>query len=144
EQRTRDLVALNQELDAFNYSVSHDLRAPLRGIDGFSQVLLEDYAGSLDDTARHYLTRVRAAAERMTALLDSLLRLSRLSRSDMRVERVDLSGIAADTLEALRVEAPDRAVTVTIEPGLFAYGDENLLRVVLSVLMENAWKFTRN
>jgi len=142
-ERTAELEAANRELEAFSYSVSHDLRAPLRGIDGFSQVLLEDYGEKLDAQARHYLQRVRAATQRMGELIDALLSLSRVSRGEMRREVVDLSALARSITAELHQTHPDREVTFHIEDGMIANGDARLLRVVLENLLGNAWKFTR-
>jgi len=141
-RRTAELEATNRELEAFNYSVSHDLRAPLRAIDGFSQALLEDYADHFDEEGREHLHRVKAAANRMGELIDSLLTLSRLSRCDMVTHQVDLSAIAADVVHSLRREQPDRSVDVTIPPSLIAECDPVLIRSVLENLLGNAWKFT--
>jgi signal transduction histidine kinase len=137
-----ELVAANTELDAFAYSVSHDLRAPLRSIDGFSQVLLEDYAAKLDEPGRDALQRVRAASQRMGTLIDDLLKLARVTRADFRTEVVDLSGLAQDIVNELRRTAPERPVEVAIAPGLTARGDSRLLRVVLDNLLRNSWKYT--
>jgi PAS domain S-box-containing protein len=136
------LEAVNAELEAFSYSVSHDLRAPLRSIDGFSQALLEDYGGRLEGDAADYLRRVRAAAVRMGSLIDDLLRLSRITRAELRTERVDLGEIARGVVAALRESAPERKVEVTIGEDLVAEGDPLLLRVALENLIGNAWKFT--
>lgn len=146
EQRVRDrtaqLEAANQELEAFAYSVSHDLRAPLRSIDGFAQALVEDYADQLNDQARTYTDRVRAAAQRMGVLIDDLLTLSRVTRAEMHREPVDLSAIAQEVVEALQALEPERSVAVQVAPGLTGKGDANLLRLVLENLISNAWKFT--
>lgn len=142
QRRIAELAALNKELEAFSYSVSHDLRAPLRSIDGFSQALLEDYADTLDDDGRDYLRRVRAATQRMGELIDDLLTLSRVTRREMRREPVDLSGLAQAIMEQLVKTDPTRVVDVTITPGLRAEGDAHLLRVALENLLGNAWKFT--
>lgn len=141
-ERTTELQAANQELEAFSYSVSHDLRAPLRAIDGFSQALLEDYADKLDDQARDYLNRVRTATQRMGHLIDDMLTLSRVTRAEMRRETVDLSALAADVIAELQKSEPLRRVDWHIESGLVAEGDAPLLRVVLVNLLGNAWKFT--
>jgi len=141
ESRTRDLNQLNQELEAFSYSVSHDLRGPLRGIDGFSQALMEDYGDQLDETGRDYLARVRAATRRMGELIDALLELSRLSRAPLRRQSVDLSALAEAVLAELR-QGSDRQVDAEVQPGLVADGDPRLLRVVLDNLLGNAWKYT--
>lgn len=132
----------NRELEAFSYSVAHDLRAPLRSIDGFSLALLEDYGAALDDEGKRYLAFVRESAQRMAALIDDLLALSRVSRSELRCERMDLSALARSVVARLRQTHPDRKVEVTIEDGLTDEGDERLLGVVLENLIGNAWKFT--
>ncbi len=142
KQRTLELEAANKELEAFTYSVSHDLRAPLRSIDGFSQALLEDYLDKLDEPGKDYLQRVRSAAQRMGVLIDDLLSLSRVTRSDMRSEAVDLSALAQSIAEELRETQPERRVTFIIAPGLTASGDVRLLRVLMENLLSNAWKFT--
>lgn len=141
-EREMRLVAANSELDAFAYSVSHDLRAPLRSIDGFSQVLLEDYAGAVDEAGKDALRRVRAATQRMGMLIDDLLRLARVTRSELHRETVDLSGVARDVGAELRRNAPDRTVDLRIADGLLAEGDARLLRVVLENLLGNSWKYT--
>jgi PAS domain S-box-containing protein len=141
-KRTMQLEAANKELEAFSYSVSHDLRAPLRSIDGFSQILLEDYREQLDDEGKDYLQRIRAAAQRMAQLIDDLLNLSRVTRSDMRRQRVDLSALAKAVTTELQQAHPDQVVECIIAPGLVAEGDAHLLRIVLENLFSNAWKFT--
>lgn len=141
-ERTIQLETANKELEAFSYSVSHDLRAPLRAIDGFSQALLEDYAAGLDDQGRNYLQRVRAATQRMGELIDDLLQLSRVTRAEMRHATVDMSTLAASVIEELRRADPQRQVETVILPGLEARGDPHLLRIVLVNLLSNAWKFT--
>lgn len=140
--RTAQLTAANQELEAFAYSVSHDLRAPLRGIDGFSQALLEDYADTLDMRGRDYLRRVRGASQRMGQLIDDILKLSRITRVTLSFEEVDLSRLAREVAEELRQVQPERQVTFHIADGLKARGDMRLLRVALENLIGNAWKFT--
>ena len=137
-----ELLAANTELDAFAYSVSHDLRAPLRSIDGFSQVLLGDYGAQLDESGRDSLQRVRAASQRMATLIDDLLKLARVTRSEMRTELVDLSKIARDIATELHRSTPERQVDVTIAQGLEARGDVRLLRVALENLLRNSWKYT--
>ena len=137
-----ELLAANTELDAFAYSVSHDLRAPLRSIDGFSQVLLEDYAAQLDEAGRQSLHRVRAASQRMGTLIDDLLKLARVTRAEMRTEDVDLSGMARDIASELQRAAPERQVEFAIAAGLKARGDARLLRVALDNLLRNSWKYT--
>jgi signal transduction histidine kinase len=141
--RTAEIEESNRELEAFSYSVSHDLRAPLRAIDGFSQALLEDHTAELSAEGRGHLERVRAAASRMGQLIDSLLALSRLSRAPMEPERVDISGLAARISAELAEEEPERNVAVRVEPGLETEGDEALLSVLLENLLRNAWKFTQ-
>ena len=141
-RRTAELEASNRELEAFNYSVSHDLRAPLRAIDGFSQALLEDYGDRFDDEGRDHLGRVKAAANRMGELIDSLLTLSRLSRCEMDVRPVDLSEIATEVVQSLRETYPDRSVEVSIQRDVVAQCDPVLLHCVLENLLGNAWKFT--
>ncbi len=141
--RTRELSQANQELEAFAYSISHDLRAPLRAIDGFSRTLAERYESSLDDTGRGYLSRVRRAASRMGELIDALLKMSRLSRSELKLERVDLSRMAGEIVEELRMGDSPRSVETVIAPGLQVVGDAALLRNLLGNLIGNAWKFTR-
>jgi PAS domain S-box-containing protein len=132
----------NRELESFSYSVAHDLRAPLRSIDGFSQALMEDCGERLDERGHEHLRRVRAAAQRMGDLIDSLLAIARIARAELRWEPVDLSGLAATAVEELRALSPGREVTVTIEPSLRTRGDPRLLRVVLDNLLGNAFKFT--
>ncbi len=141
-RRNTELTAVNRELEAFSYSVSHDLRAPLRAIDGFSQALLEDHTDRLDEEGHEHLHRVRAAAQRMAQLIDDLLDLSRVTRREMRRERVDLSALARETVEQLRKSDPERAVKAAIVDGAVTEGDSHLLRVVLENLLGNAWKFT--
>ncbi len=141
-ERTDELQAANRELEAFSYSVSHDLRAPLRSIDGFSQALLEDYADQLDDQARDHLNRIHGATQRMGHLIDDMLTLSRVTRTEMHRESVDLSALAADVLAEFQKSTPGRKVDWRIESGLIAVGDERLLRVLLINLLGNAWKFT--
>lgn len=140
--RAAELEASNQELEAFSYSVSHDLRAPLRGIDGFSQALLEDCAGKLDEQGREYLQVLRSESQRMAALIDALLTLSRVSRAEMRRQEVDLSALAQKIAGDLQRAEPERSVEFAIAPGLVAIGDPRLLQVALENLLANAWKFT--
>jgi PAS domain S-box-containing protein len=146
EQRVRDrtaqLEATNKELEAFAYSVSHDLRAPLRGIDGWSLALLEDYGPALDQNAHQYLERVRAETQRMGMLIDDLLTLSRLTRLELRRESVDLTSLARTIAGRLREAEPNRSMDFSIQEGLTAVGDAHLLDVALSNLMSNAVKFT--
>jgi PAS domain S-box-containing protein len=140
--RTAQLEASNSELEAFNYSISHDLRAPLRAIAGFSRILLEDYSGVLDEEGQDYLRRVRAASGRMGRLIDALLDLSRTTRGEMRRERVDLSALVVEIAGELEQSEPERHVDLRVEQGLVVEGDVRLLRVALESLLANAWKFT--
>ena len=137
-----ELAEANKELEAFSYSVSHDLRAPLRSIDGFSLALLEDYGETLDGTAKDYLRRVRAASQNMAQLIDDLLKLSRVSRAEIRHETVDMSEIAKRFAESLKESDPERSVEFLIEDGLTAYGDQHLLKIVIENFLRNSWKFT--
>ena len=132
----------NRELESFSYSVAHDLRAPLRSIDGFSQALLEDYDDKLDDEARQYLRYLRESAQQMAQLIDGLLDLSRVTRSELKKEAVDLSALARDVLARLARREPERAVRISVQDGLTAECDARLLNVVLGNLLGNAWKFT--
>lgn len=141
----RDNAALqnvNRELEAFSYSVSHDLRAPLRSIDGFSKALLEDCGDSLDETGRGYLMRVRNAAQRMGNLIDDILKLARVSRSELTNDLVDLSLLARRICADLRQREPQRNVEVAIAPNLQLRGDPRLLQIALENLLQNAWKFS--
>ena len=143
EERTRELRAANAELEAFAYSVSHDLRAPLRAIDGFSHILIEDEGDALSRTGHEHLGRVRASAQRMGELIDALLALSRLGRSEINLAPVDVSALAEKVLARLAEQDPARSVTCAVEPGCTAVSDASLLEAVLSNLLGNAWKFTR-
>ncbi|MDO8934157.1 MAG: PAS domain S-box protein [Rhodocyclaceae bacterium] len=144
KRRTVELTEVNRELESFAYSISHDLRAPLRGIDGFSRLLQEEYGDRLDGQGNEYLVRVRRATQRLGTLIDDLLELSRVARHDMRRVRVDLSALMADIAEDLRRAEPERSVAIAIEPGCVAEGDPQLLRVLLENLLGNAWKYSRN
>lgn len=141
-ERTAELRVANRELEAFSYSVSHDLTAPLRSIDGFSRMLAEDYRGRLDEQADGYLARIRAGTARMQQLIDDLLSLSRITRNEMRRETVDLSAIARRIAAELEQSAPGRKVEFVIAPDMLAAGDPNLLGIALTNLLRNAWKFT--
>jgi signal transduction histidine kinase len=141
-ERTAQLEAANKELEAFSYSVSHDLRAPLRSMDGFSQALLEDYSNQVDTQGQDYLRRVRAASRRMAELIDDLLQLSHVTRTEMRDKAVDLSAMARSIAAGLQNSQPERQVEVVIAQGLVVNGDERLLRVMMENLLDNAWKFT--
>ncbi len=136
--------AANRELETFNYSVAHDLRAPLRGIDGFSQVLLEDYGKTLDARGQHYLQRVREAAQHMGRLIDSLLTLARVTRVSLSSQPVDLTELARATAARLKESQPSRVVEFVIGDGFTQNGDSALLGAAIENLLSNAWKFTRN
>ena len=140
-ERTVQLTAANRELEAFSYSVSHDLRAPLRGIDGFSQALLEDYQEKLDDTGKSYLDRVRKATQHMGHLIDDMLKLSSVTKSELHDESVDLSNMVRAISEKLQQNNADRTVDVIIQEGVFVNGDPDLLKIALENLVDNAWKF---
>ncbi len=141
-ERTSQLEDANKELEAFSYSVSHDLRAPLRSIDGFSQALLEDYYNKIDEEGKNYLHRVRSAAQRMALLIDDMLNLSRVSRSELNVQLVNLSKVAQEIADNLHGTQPERKVEFIIHEGIKAKGDSRLLHIVLENLIGNAWKFT--
>jgi light-regulated signal transduction histidine kinase (bacteriophytochrome) len=141
-ERTDALAAARRELDALMFAVSHDLRAPLRSVDGFSQALLDDCAERLDEDGRGHLQRIRAGAQRMADMLDGLLGLARLAQAELRSEPVDLSVIAGAVREELEAAAPARATRVEIAASLPAAGDPQLLRTLLANLIGNAWKFT--
>jgi len=141
-ERTAQLMAANQELEAFSYSVSHDLRAPLRGIDGWSYALLEDYGEQLDQQGQEYIRRVRSEAQRMGRLIEDLLKLSRLSRAELFREQIDLSALARQIADRLLESEPGRQARFEIQPGLTAYGDAHLLEAARSNLIGNAFKFT--
>jgi PAS domain S-box-containing protein len=142
ERRAVLLESANRELEAFAYSVSHDLRAPLRGIDGFSQALLEDYADRLDEQGKDYLSRVREASRRMDQLIDDMLKLSRVTRSEIQYEEIDLSSMVRESAAALWKAQPARRVDFRITKGLVIRGDPRLFRLVIDNLLGNAWKFT--
>lgn len=140
--RTAELAELNRELEAFSYSVSHDLRAPLRSIEGFGRLLEQDYAEQLDATGRDYIGRMARSARRLAQLIDDLLDLTRIDRAEIRPADVDLSALAGEIVEELRQGAPQRRVSVDIAAGMRARGDPQLLRVALQNLLENAWKYS--
>ncbi len=141
-QAIAELKAVNHELESFSYSVSHDLRAPLRSVDGFSQALLEDCHDQLDASGQDYLHRIRAATQRMGHLIDDLLTLSRVIRSEIQIESVNLSRLGSNICAEFQRTQPDRQMEFVIQPGLLAQGDERLLQVVLENLLNNAVKFT--
>lgn len=142
-QRTRELTMVNQELETFAYSVSHDLRAPLRSIDGFSKLLAERYSEPIDDIGQEYLARVRNAAGRMGELIESLLKMSRVGRGGMTPAPLDLARMAEDILGELRAQDPERDVRTSVQPDLRAIADPGLARSLLQNLLGNAWKFSR-
>jgi len=138
------LALANSELESFSYSVSHDLRAPLRAIAGFSSILQDDFRDELEGEAQGYLDRIRTATIRMGVLIDELLELSRVNRVEFKSSEIDISGLAQDVIEELKATEPERYVEVNIEPGVVAHGDKQLLHVAFTNLLGNAWKFTRH
>jgi PAS domain S-box-containing protein len=142
DRRSAELEIANKELEAFAYSVSHDLRAPLRTMDGFSLALLEDYGDTLNITAKDYLTRIRGASQHMAQLIDDMLKFSHITRVEMKRETVDISSLAMSIMKELQRSQPDRPVTLKIADNLIVEGDTNLLRVLLDNLLGNAWKYT--
>jgi PAS domain S-box-containing protein len=143
-QRTAQLEASNRELESVSYSVSHDLRAPLRSIYGFSQALLEEYEEKLDDTGKGYLERVRKATQRMGLLIDDMLTLLRVIRAEFHTESIDMSGMVRGIVETKKRGNPDRAVEVAVQEGILVQGDPSMLRIVMENLLDNAWKFTND
>jgi signal transduction histidine kinase len=141
-RRSGELDVLNRELEAFSYSVAHDLRSPLISIDGFSQVLLESYGEKLDDTGRSHLERITGSARRMHRLINDLLELSKVVRAPMHSMTTDLSRVANDVVRSFEESAPDRNVSVVVADGMTVDGDPALLRIALENLLSNAWKFT--
>jgi PAS domain S-box-containing protein len=142
KQRTIELEAVNKELESFSYSVSHDLRAPLRSMAGFSTALLEDYSEKLDDKGKQYLKHIQDSSELMARLIDDLIKLSRVTRTDINYGKVNLSDMARKVVDELAKTEPTRKVRVIITPDVIAYGDHNLLRILFDNLMGNAWKFS--
>ena len=140
--RTAQLEASNKELESFSYSVSHDLRAPLRAIDGFSNALLRLYRDNLDTRGQDYLDRVRAAAQRMGELIDDILGLSRATRAELKLEKMNLSAMVQETAGELQRSQPERKAEFTIEPDVIVNADPHLMRIAIHNLVENAWKFT--
>jgi light-regulated signal transduction histidine kinase (bacteriophytochrome) len=133
---------MNRELESFAYAVSHDLRAPLRSLSGFSQILLESAPQGLDDKSKHYLQRIQDASQRMSSLIEDLLGLSRIGRSELVARTVSLTQISADAMAVLRERDPDRVVQLEIEPDMSVNADARLLRIALDNLLGNAWKYT--
>ncbi len=138
----RKLEETNKELAAFSYSVSHDLRAPLRSIDGFSLALLEDYQEKLDETGRHYLNKIRAATQHMGSLIEDMLKLSRITHAEFHHESIDLSKIVQSIADTLRQSNPDKDVRINIQKDIVVHGDRNFMEIAMTNLLENAWKFT--
>lgn len=143
-RRTEELEIANKDLESFCYSVSHDLRAPLVSINGFSNALLDDYYDDIDGTGRDYLKRIHAASQRMDQLISDILRLSRATRSQLIAEKLNLSELVRTVLKRMQEQAPERQVSVNIEPDIYANGDPQLLSVVFDNLLANAWKYTAN
>lgn len=141
-ERTAELTAANRELDSFAYAVSHDLRAPLRAMSGFSQALAEDYGGQLPDEARSYLNQIDIASHRMAELIDGLLALSRITRGELQREGVEVTALASGLLGELAQGDPERRVAVVVEPGLTTRGDPRMIEAMLRNLLGNAWKYT--
>jgi PAS domain S-box-containing protein len=142
KDRTAQLEAANKELEAFSYSVSHDLKSPLRALDGFSQIILEDYADRLDDRGMDCLARIRSASQRMGQLIEDMLKLSRITQKEMKFAEVDLSALARKIVDELQAENPERKVDFVVPPTLPVRGDASLLQIALQNLLGNAWKFT--
>ena len=142
EERTRQLEATNREVEAFNYSVAHDLRAPLRSVSGFTQILLEDFAPRIDREAANYLTKIQGGVTRMTTLIDALLELAQLARSELDVRPVNVTALARTVADQLATAEPRRKVAIEIQPAMHAQADSRLVRTLLENLIGNAWKFT--
>lgn len=142
-ERTAELEAANRDMEAFSYSVAHDLRAPLRGIDGFSQLLIEHHASQLNEQGMGYLNRVRSATARMGELIDALLSLAKIGRTDMQRVQVDVSELVQSLVPEIVAAQPDHQVDIRVQEGVDAYADPRLLRIALYNLLDNAWKFTR-
>ena len=141
-ERTKKLESLNKELEAFSYSVSHDLRSPLRAIDGFGQVLMEECSDKLDDDGQHYIERMRAAAVKMGNLIDDMLKLSRIARTELKKEDVNISQIIEEIIADFEESNPNRKVKFIIKKGVIVKGDSALLKLMIENLLSNAWKFT--
>jgi two-component system, sensor histidine kinase and response regulator len=142
EERTTALTAINRELEAFSYSVSHDLRAPLVALDGLSHALLSHYSGQLDDRAKDYLRRMREASQRLASVFDGLETLFRLTSGEIHREELDLSALAKEIVDEMRAATPGANVQVDITPGMTVSGDQKLIRILVSNLINNAFKFT--
>jgi signal transduction histidine kinase len=144
QERTRELIEANRELEAFSHSVSHDLRAPLRALDGFTSILADQYSDRLDERGRGYVQRVVDAVERMRNLIEDLLRLSHVTGTELNRRELDLSQLVHTIIDDLRAQEPERQVTVAIAEGVKCNADHRLLRIALENILGNAWKFTRN
>jgi light-regulated signal transduction histidine kinase (bacteriophytochrome) len=142
DERTKELQRLNKELEAFSYSVSHDLRTPLRAIDGFSQALVEDYADRFDKTGLDYLSRIRGASQTMAELIDDMLQLSKVTRSELLKKPVDLTSVANEVIESNKLAEPGRNVKINIDLNLACVADKDLIMIVMNNLIGNAWKYT--
>lgn len=142
-KRTQELQRMNKELEAFSYSVSHDLRAPLRSIDGFSNKILKDYGAAFDEQGRDYFHRIQRASQHMGHLIDDMLKLSRLSRVEIHPEYIDLSSLAEGIIHEIKSSDPERNVEVKIRKDMIVRADHNLMQIALQNLMDNAWKYTR-
>lgn len=143
EELARQLAAVSHELETIGSVLSHDLRAPVRSIEGFSRLMLKSHAAHLDETGQEYLGRIHAASLRLARMIDELLQLTRVARGGIRSDQVDLSVVAAEILASLLATAPERKVQTRIEPGLQVVADARLIRLALEQLLGNAWKFTR-
>ena len=141
-QRTEQLEATNRELESFAYAVSHDLRAPLRSMSGFSQLLQEIPSSTLDEKSRHYLQRINDASRRMSSLIEDLLSLSRISRSELAPRTIDFTQLIADVAGTIRERYPQHAVELEVQPGMAVHGDARLLKLAMENLLDNAWKYT--
>jgi PAS domain S-box-containing protein len=137
-----ELEAVNKELESFSYSVSHDLRAPLRALNGFTEAVLSDYGDKMDETGRDYLNRIRKASQTMSELIDDILKLSRITRTEMHKEKVNLSKLAQSIVEELKANQPERQSQIFFVPEIWVDGDKQLLQICLDNLLRNAWKFT--
>jgi light-regulated signal transduction histidine kinase (bacteriophytochrome) len=144
ENYANNLETANKELEAFSYSVSHDLKAPLRAMDSFSEILIEDYKDKIDETGRDYLNRIRKASQTMSQLINDMLKLSRIVRTEIQIDMVDLSEMVKNIANELQDTNPGRKVEFVITPGILVKGDQGLLDICLKNLLENAWKFTAN
>ena len=142
ELRTAELMVANKNLEAFTYSVAHDLRSPLRALSGYGEALTEDYGDRLDETGRWFIERIQAATERMSALIDDLLLLAQVSRAEMSLGPVDLSAEVAAIADELQAREPGRRVRFAIQDGVWVNADRTLIRTVVQNLVENAWKYT--